>query len=258
MMFHEQLRELRLAKNYTQRDLSIVLSVSEPTISAWERGIKSPSMTSLIDLATHFNVSLDYLVTGSSHHGQTIGFEEASLLKQYRKLDSFGKDAVKTICEIEYRRISSNDDQMHRLRHKKSDRFIPLFISPSAAGLSTPIEGSDFDIIPADDNVPRYADFAVRIHGDSMFPFIHDGEIVYVEKTEELENGDVGIFCVDGSMYCKQCYKNKNGVLHLLSANEERKDTNITLYPDGNSSVKSYGKVIMKKIRLPEYFEDVE
>ncbi len=50
------------------------------------------------------------------------------------------------------------------------------------------------------------ADFAVRIQGDSMEPYIHDESVVYVNR-DPLADGDVGIFCVDGAMLCKQYHR---------------------------------------------------
>lgn len=78
--------------------------------------------------------------------------------------------------------------------------------------------------------------------------------MVYVEKDAELTIGDVGIFCVDGAMYCKQYYLDDNGNLLLVSANPELRHTNIFVSADSDCTVKVYGKVLLKeKINLPEY-----
>ena len=85
-----------------------------------------------------------------------------------------------------------------------------------------------------------------------------DGDMVYVEKDAELTIGDVGIFCVDGAMYCKQYYLDDNNNLVLVSANPELRHTNIFVSADSGRSVKACGKVLLKeKIDLPDYlFED--
>ena len=48
------------------------------------------------------------------------------------------------------------------------------------------------------------ADYAVRISGKSMEPTIRDNSIVFVKRTSELHDGDVGIFVVDGNVMCKR------------------------------------------------------
>lgn len=108
----------------------------------------------------------------------------------------------------------------------------------------------------ADDSVPADADYAVCISGDSMEPYIHDGQMVFVKETQELYDGDVGIFCVDGAMYCKQYYVDEDRNLHLLSANPNRINANIYVDGESGSSVKCCGKVLLgKSIPLPDYFE---
>ncbi len=52
--------------------------------------------------------------------------------------------------------------------------------------------------------VPSNADFGVRVHGDSMEPVYHDGQIVWVKRCETLLPGDIGIFVYDGNGYLKK------------------------------------------------------
>lgn len=184
---------------------------------------------------------------------------EKRLLERYRILDNFGKKAVDTICTVEYERANST-----QTKHKNNiidlsigktpERYIPLYSTPSAAGFSVPLEGDDFEMLLADDTVPEEADFAVWIQGDSMEPYIKDGEMVFVNKDAILKNGDVGIFSVDGAMYCKQLYKDSCGNVYLLSANPDRQDANIFLGCDSGQTLVACGKVVMDKIPLPDYF----
>ena len=58
----KQLKHLRRAKAYTQQELADRLDVSKSAISAYEQDRKVPSLETLIQLATYFNVSVDYLL----------------------------------------------------------------------------------------------------------------------------------------------------------------------------------------------------
>ncbi len=91
-----------------------------------------------------------------------------------------------------------------------------------------------------------------------MCPYINDGDMVYVKKDAELQIGDVGIFCVDGAMYCKQYYLDDDNNLILVSANPSRKASNVFVSADSGSSVRACGKVLLgKPIKLPDYlFEE--
>ena len=48
------------------------------------------------------------------------------------------------------------------------------------------------------------ADFVIPISGDSMEPTFHSGDRVFVVKDDVLEEGDIGIFIVNGDAYIKE------------------------------------------------------
>ena len=58
----KRLKELRLNKNLTQQQLGKLLSGSGQTILNWENDITYPSVKKLIELASFFDVSIDYLL----------------------------------------------------------------------------------------------------------------------------------------------------------------------------------------------------
>lgn len=64
-----RIRELRIAKNFTQDDLAEHMNVSRGFISLIESGKKGCSVDVLIILASLFGVSIDYLVLGTATHG---------------------------------------------------------------------------------------------------------------------------------------------------------------------------------------------
>ena len=57
-----RLSELRKERGLTQKDLAKILSVSENSISLYERNIITPDDNMKIKIAKYFNVSLDYLL----------------------------------------------------------------------------------------------------------------------------------------------------------------------------------------------------
>ncbi len=57
-----RLKELRIANNMTQNELSQALNFSRYSITNWELGRSYPDIQSLMKLATYFDVTIDYLV----------------------------------------------------------------------------------------------------------------------------------------------------------------------------------------------------
>ena len=47
----------------------------------------------------------------------------------------------------------------------------------------------------------------IRVIGDSMLPYIKDGEYIFVQKNTPVKNGDTIIANIDGELYVKRYYK---------------------------------------------------
>ncbi len=58
----KNITELRLLNNMTQVELAEKLNYSDKTVSKWERGESTPDIAVLVEIATLFGVSMDYLV----------------------------------------------------------------------------------------------------------------------------------------------------------------------------------------------------
>ncbi len=61
-MFSKNLKDIRLMKNLTQKDLAIKLNVSFKTISHWEAGYSEPSLTMLTLIKNTLFVSYEELL----------------------------------------------------------------------------------------------------------------------------------------------------------------------------------------------------
>jgi phage repressor protein C with HTH and peptisase S24 domain/DNA-binding XRE family transcriptional regulator len=264
MEFGKRLKAFRSAQGMTQLELADAIGASVVGVRNWELGKRKPTMDMLLALGRALNTSIDALLGFSIPEGPgnhpLLSSDEQKLLLNYQSLDKYGKKTVETICLLEKERVDalSNTDDETAIELptsvNTSERFIPRYTTPSAAGFNVPLDGAEFEMILANDCVPSDADYAVDIQGDSMYPYICDGDMVYVKKTTELSMGDVGIFCVNGAMYCKQYYIDDEGTLILVSANPELKHTNVIVRPDSSSSVRCCGKVLLnQRIDLPNY-----
>ena len=101
---------------------------------------------------------------------------ERQLLEQYRSLSPLGRESVQTMVE------ALRACQQESAAPEQEPRVIPLYRTPAAAGYAAPVFGEDFDYLQVTDGVPQAAEFAVRIQGDSMVPYIPDGSVVIMKK----------------------------------------------------------------------------
>ena len=95
-------------------------------------------------------------------------------------------------------------------------RSIELYDLSVSAGVGEILSDATLvdEISIPDDPRTAEADFALRISGDSMEPKYRSGDILLVQTTDTVEEGDLGIFILDGAGYFK-----KYGGDHLISLN---------------------------------------
>jgi transcriptional regulator with XRE-family HTH domain len=62
----DRLRELRIRKELTQKQLAEKIDLTAPTITKYENGLLEPNITTLNKLANYYDVTVDYLTCNSN------------------------------------------------------------------------------------------------------------------------------------------------------------------------------------------------
>ena len=247
MNFGKRMQERREQLGLSQAALAKLLGVSQSTIGNYEAGISFPKEEVMLRLFDCLDTDPNTLFQDSFRAGgQVLTQSEKQLVDRYRGLSPLGRETVRSVVDA----LCAYRDEVEQSRERQETRVIPLYRSPAAAGYAAPVFGEDFDYVPVTDEVPSAAEFAVRIQGDSMTPYIADGSLVYVNR-DPLKNGDVGIFCVDGDMLCKQYYKDPFGNVYLFSLNRARADADVLMTPSSGRSLVCFGRVILHAPPLP-------
>lgn len=101
---------------------------------------------------------------------------------------------------------------------------VRLFDFPASAGIGHWIDASEYSEVLVNNTM---CDYAVYISGDSMQPSIPDRSIVLVRFEPNIRIGDIGIFNLNGYIYCKQLEDSS-----LISFNENYPPISITEYDD--------------------------
>ena len=58
----KRIKEIRIENKLSQQKFGEILSVSQDTISLWEKGKSAPTTEFLIEIAVKFKVSVDYVL----------------------------------------------------------------------------------------------------------------------------------------------------------------------------------------------------
>lgn len=241
MSFGQRVRERRKQLGMSQAELAKKLGVSLSAVSNYENGQNAVKEEVLFKLFRALDIDPNYLYQDSfSGKAFVCSAEEQSLVRKYRELRIHGRQALHAMADT----LGGYQAEMEEEITVGEIRQIPLYRNPAAAGYAAPVFGEDFDYISVTGEVPQGAEYAVRIQGDSMEPYIRHGSIAYVNR-DPLASGDVGIFCVDGDMFCKQYVRDKLGIIYLLSLNRRRADADVVLPRSSGRSLVCLGRVLL-------------
>lgn len=201
-------------------------SLKKSAVSAWETGISQPNAEQFLALCKILEIT-DIYNTFIGGYNPTDPLAELNDMGRAKALDY-----IQLL-------VKSGDYQNENAGVLQHLRDIKLFCLPASAGTGEFLDSDEFEMIQVGNDVPETADFGIRINGDSMEPRYVNGQIVWVQQTSQLEDGEIGIFYLDGNAYCKKLQDNKKG-LYLISLNTKYNPIEIT----ENSAFRTFGRVV--------------
>ena len=228
----DRMKYLRKGKNLTQKKVAgLIDEVSQSTLARIELGIANPSAKDIMNICKFFNVSIDWLLTGEGDmnrgKGLILSKEEIDFINKYRRLNR--DDKLRMLERMQVFIEFYEKDEKENNKHVVKQIKMKIYELPVSAGFGTYIgdSGSQYDLLDFnEDDVPKQADYGLRVRGDSMIPLIHDGDIVWVEERSQIDNGAIGIFIHEDEAYCKRLDIEYGGRgqplgIRLLSLNPE-------------------------------------
>lgn len=198
--------------------------VKPNTVSAWESGLSIPNSKQLLAICEILNIYDIY-----------TEFVNPNPINPFRNLNEIGVAKVMDYIHLleksgEYK--TADIIPIHILRERK------VFYTTVSAGTGSFLDGEDYEMYTSPD-IPEEASFGVYVSGDSMEPRYHNEELIWIEQTEQLEDGEIGIFYLDGNAYVKKFQNNENGT-YLVSLNKKYDPIPVT----ENKSFKIFGRVL--------------
>lgn len=256
LTFGEKLKEARKTKQLTQKQLADKIGAKHNSVSDWENNKNKPDPDTIELLCGVLDITPNYLLSSEPSEFSPV---EKLLIQKYRSLDSFGQETVNMILEHELTRMGrflEKDRTISNLQNHLSlqttnitalsdmvaaHRMISYYHHMASAGTGEYL----FDDIPTelisvpDSPIARQADFVLGVNGDSMEPTFQNGDNVFVEKTDIVKVGEIGIFFIGN-----ECFIKEAGSDGLISHNPK--------YPliPGSESIRCVGRVLGKVEKL--------
>ena len=119
MTLGERIRSARKLKRMTQRELASKIGAAHNSVSDWENNKNKPDPDTIELICGILDITPNYIL-GSSE--DALSPSEKALINKYRALDSHGKEAVDTILQLEYDRVTAANDYLYPLAaHNRTD-----------------------------------------------------------------------------------------------------------------------------------------
>lgn len=224
----EIITKYRKQNNLSQTELSNILiqngfKAGNTAVSNWEKNVTEPGASLLLFLCKLLGITDLY----GEYYGTNPNDPFSELNTEGREK---ALDYIHLLNDSKKYKVATIIPFVRRLR---------LFDLPASAGLGSFLDGDNFTEIEVGEEVPTTADFGIRISGDSMEPRFVNGQYVWVQQQETLENGEIGIFFLDGNAFCKKLQEDEMGI-HLISLNSTYEPITVT----ENQTFKIFGKVV--------------
>lgn len=225
MSFNKKVVKLLKEKKKTKAQLAKAAGIPYTTLdSMLKRDSDATRLVTIYKIAEYLDVPVEELVFDDNSYKSVNKTEltdtELSIIENYRLIDERGKNTIVALVNYEVSRRNTDAYQTQQVRPLQADgRKIPVYYSPAAAGEPLPFVADDYYLVNAT-QAPIDTSFGIKISGDSMEPVIFDSSTVWVKKQDVLENGDVGVFVLNGESLCKKL-SNNNGKCYLVSYNSK-------------------------------------
>ena len=81
LLLGERIKELRMSRKYSQKELARILQVSAAAVCNMESNLRQPSLLMLLKISSVFHVSVDYLLDNQPESGyfSTMGLSESQI-----------------------------------------------------------------------------------------------------------------------------------------------------------------------------------
>ena len=219
-----QIKTFRKSAGFTQDELAKRLNTTKQTISRYEKGDRKANQDMLFELCDIFGVSIDDFFPSQNESNQPS--TTSSIQSIYDQLEPPRQGKVLTYAERQLKEQNEEETKINEV----SEKVVQLYgydYYDHAASAGTGQYLNDVRVERIELPVDIDADFVIPIKGDSMEPDYHDGDLVFIQTSVDLNDGVIGVFNYNGEAYIKQLVIDTEQA-YLHSLNPDYKDMPIT------------------------------
>ncbi|HEB2195320.1 TPA: helix-turn-helix domain-containing protein [Staphylococcus aureus] len=235
--FKDRLKQIMSERKISQSELSRRTGIGRNSISDYLNGKYEAKQDKVFELAKALNVNEAWLMGFDISKNRKI--ENNDIASIYSKLTPPRQKNVLNYANEQLEEQNSKGDNVVDINSYKQEKTPVNVNGCVSAGVGERLHDETLFTEVVKGPIPTH-DLALKVNGDSMEPMFKDGEIIFVEKTHNIKNGQIGIFIIEEEAYVKKVFV-EDDRLTLVSLNKEYDD----LHFYRNESVRLIGKVIL-------------
>lgn len=212
-------------KGVDRNTLCADLDLKYTTVRDWLKGITYPRIGKIELLANYFNINKSDLIENKISTAQPSDSLLEKITNTARKLNTDNKKIVLRTSEELLESQNEEETKENEVSEVIQLYSYDYYDHPASAGTGQYL--NDVRVERIELPVDIDADFVIPIKGDSMEPDYHDGDLVFIQTSVDLNNGVIGVFNYNGDAYIKQLVIDKEQA-YLHSLNPAYKDMPIT------------------------------
>lgn len=214
----EKIREYRILKGLTQKELAHKIDMGDTTVANYEKGFRTPKKNTLFKLANAFDISIDDL------------FPPIQSTDTSNELVQAINDTVVQLTPPNQKIVLRTSEDLLEGQKTKGEKITEIseplteyhvFEKLAAGNGYNYMEDRNYDVVFFNKDIDH--DFASWVYGDSMEPKFLDGSVALIKDTGFDYDGAIYAVDWDGQSYIKKVYKEKDG-LRLVSVNDKYDD----------------------------------
>nr|DAY06442.1 MAG TPA: Repressor protein CI [Caudoviricetes sp.] len=216
-------------KGIDRNTLCADLNLKYTTVRDWLKGITYPRIGKIELLANYFNINKSDLIENKATTTQPSDSLLDAITNTAMQLNTENKKTVlrtsEELLETQMSKTDTEETQPNEVSEIIQLYSYDYYDHPVSAGTGQYL--NDVRVERIELPVDIDADFVIPIKGDSMEPDYHDGDLVFIQTSVELNDGVIGVFNYNGDAYIKQLVIDKDQA-YLHSLNPAYKDMPIT------------------------------
>lgn len=230
-VFSANLNAILSDRNCKQVELSRATGIPASTLTGYVKGTSLPIPGNVQKIADYFGVlksTLDprFVSEDSAIEVTPTPLPTASPIQSiYDQLEPPRQVKVLTYAEKQLKEQRNEQSQPTEVSEAIQLYSYDYYDHPASAGTGQYLNDVRVEQIELPIDVD--ADFVIPIKGDSMEPDYHDGDLVFIQTSVDLNDGVIGVFNYNGEAYIKQLVIDTEQA-YLHSLNPDYKDMPIT------------------------------